>query len=133
MTDRRPSSPGDLHIREARDRFLDEYRIDSTDRTVRSYDNRLSQFCFWCEEEQIESVGDLSGWDLDEYRRSLTENSPDTVKGKMMVVKLAPADAMALLRHYRNSPAYRGTSRHASLEVFWYTGCRMSGFRALDL
>ncbi|MFH5798555.1 tyrosine-type recombinase/integrase [Haladaptatus sp. CMAA 1911] len=163
-----PHSPADLTPRDARDRFLDECRIDSTERTVRSYSNRLTRFCEWCEEYGIERVGDLSGWLLDEYRRSLSEDAPVTVKGKMMAVKqligylerieavddglekkvpspklsaedersevqLPPNDAKMLLSFYRSSVAYRGTSRHAVLEVFWFTGCRMSGLRALDL
>mgnify|MGYP000005858332 CR=1 FL=1 len=161
-------SPGDLGIREARDRFLDECRIDSTDRTIRSYNNRLSRFCEWCEEEHISRVGDLTGWHLDEYRRSLSENSPSTVKGKMMTVKqllgyleridavddgleekvpipslsasdersekqLAPDDGIELIEFYRNSLEFRASAKHAALEVFWFTGCRMSGLRALDL
>ena len=165
---RSPSAPSDLSIRDARDRFLEEYRVDSTERTVRSYENRLTRFCEWCEEEQIERVGDLSGWLLDEYRRSLSEDSPVTVKGKMMAVKqllgylerieavddgledkvpiptlsaedersevkLAPDDARALIAAYRDSAARYGTVEHATLEVFWFTGCRMSGLRALDL
>ena len=82
-----PRSPRDIGVTEARDRFLDECRIDSTDRTVRSYSNRLSRFCEWCEQEDITRVGDLSGWLLDEYRRTLMEDEPVTVKGKMMAVK----------------------------------------------
>ena len=165
---RAPSSPSDLTPREARDRFLDECRIDSTDATVRSYSNRVSRFVEWCEEEQIETVGELTGWLLDEYRRSLTEDAPVTVKGKMMAVKqmigylerieaveddledkvpiptlsaederseikLDPDAAVPLIDFYRNSVKMRATSRHAALEVLWFTGCRMSGLRALDL
>ena len=163
-----PRSPSDLSIREARDRFLDERKIDSTYRTVRSYSNRLTQFVRWGEEQQIERVGDLTGWLLDEFRRSISEDAPVTVKGKMMAVKqmigyleridavdegledkvpiptlsaedersdtkLDPDDAIALLNFYRDSAAYSGTSEHVALEVFWTTGCRMSGLRALDL
>lgn len=163
-----PRSPEDLSPREARDRFLDEYRLDSTDSTVRSYYNRLGQFVVWCEEKQIERVGDLSGWYLDEYRRSLSENAPITVRGKMMAlkqligylerieavddnledkvpiptlsddemrsdVKLAPEDAKTYLNHYRNSMSQYGTPEHTVLEIMWFTGCRMSGIRALDL
>lgn len=165
---RGPSSPSELTPREARDRFLDECRIDSTDATVRSYSNRVSRFVEWCEEEQIETVGELTGWLLDEYRRSLTEDAPVTVKGKMMAVKqmigyleridaveddledkvpipslsaedersevkLAPDDATTLLSFYRDSMAMNATPRHALLEVLWFTGCRMSGVKALDL
>lgn len=82
-----PSSPSELTVRAARDRFLEECRIDSTEQTVRSYQNRLTRFVEWCEDNEVETVADLSGWLLDEYRRSLGEDSPVTVKGKMMAVK----------------------------------------------
>lgn len=160
--------PSELSPREARDRFLDEVRIDSTSRTVRSYRNRLTRFCEWCDERDVKRVGDVTGWLLDEYRRSLSEDAPVTVKGKMMAVKqligylerieavdgdleekvpipklsaedersevqLAPDEGKQLLSFYRSSMAYGGTPQHAVLEVFWFTGCRMSGLRALDL
>lgn len=47
--------------------------------------------------------------------------------------QLAPEDAQALLSFYRDSAEWRGTRRHAILEVLWHVGCRMSGLRALDL
>ncbi|UWG46595.1 XerD/XerC family integrase [Halanaeroarchaeum sp. HSR-CO] len=46
--------------------------------------------------------------------------------------KLGTDQAMALLRHYRNSDAY-GTRRHAILELAWFTGARQGGLRALDI
>ena len=142
--------------------------MDSTESTVRSYSNRLMPFVVWCEEHQVKTVDELTGWTLDEYRRSLTDDAPVTVKGKMMAlkqllsylgridavpveleekvpipqlsaederseVKLAPEDAIAALRYHRDSVGYSGTARHAMLEVLWFTGCRMSGVRALDL
>jgi len=47
--------------------------------------------------------------------------------------QLAPEDAQQLLSFYRNSREWRGTTRHAMLEVIWHVGCRISGVRALDL
>lgn len=47
--------------------------------------------------------------------------------------QLAPDDAQNLLSFYRQSPAFRGTRRHALLEVLWHVGCRSCGVRALDL
>ncbi|MEA5408728.1 hypothetical protein VB773_14925 [Haloarculaceae archaeon H-GB2-1] len=73
--------PEFLSPREAVSRYLDERRLDATDNTIRSYHNRLSEFVGWCEEQEIEQVGDLTGWTFDEYRRSLGENAPATVKG----------------------------------------------------
>lgn len=47
--------------------------------------------------------------------------------------QLAPEDAQELLAFYRDSAEWRGTRRHAILEVLWHVGCRMAGLRALDL
>lgn len=47
--------------------------------------------------------------------------------------QLAPDDAKTLLEFYRNSTRYRGTRRHALLEIVWHTGCRYSGIVALDV
>jgi len=80
-----PSSPSDLSPRQARDRFLDKRSMENSATTIRSYDNRLSEWVVWSEERGIERVGDLSGWLFDEYERFLRaeENAPTTVKGKM--------------------------------------------------
>ena len=47
--------------------------------------------------------------------------------------QLEPDDARDLLAFYRDSAEWRGTIRHAVLEVFWHVGCRLSGLRGLDL
>lgn len=47
--------------------------------------------------------------------------------------QLDPESARRLLSFYRGSAAWRGTRRHAVLEVLWHVGCRSSGLRALDL
>ncbi|AGN02824.1 integrase protein [Salinarchaeum sp. Harcht-Bsk1] len=79
----------DLGPREARERFLDRRRAENTERTVRTYDNRLTAFVEFCEENGIESMSRLSGWDLDEYRadREADEISPTTLRGSLVAVK----------------------------------------------
>jgi len=47
--------------------------------------------------------------------------------------QLAPEDARTLLAFYRGDARWRGTVRHALLEVIWHVGPRMSGVIALDL
>nr|WP_303648681.1 tyrosine-type recombinase/integrase [Haloarchaeobius litoreus] len=73
--------------RQARDRFLDDVSHNRTERTIESYRYRLRQFVLYCEENQIESVREIDGWVLDEYKRTLSDNAPATIKGKMMAVK----------------------------------------------
>lgn len=73
---------------EARSRFIQTRRTENRDSTVRSYDNRLAEFVGWCRENDIESMRDLDGLLLDEYRRFLdrTGNAPSTIKGKIVAV-----------------------------------------------
>lgn len=79
----------DLSPRDARDRFLARRKQENTEKTVRSYENRLTRFVQWAEEQGIESMSELSGWDLDEYRaaREASEIAPVTLKGQLMALK----------------------------------------------
>ena len=47
--------------------------------------------------------------------------------------RLAPANAIPLLHFFRDSRAWFGTARHATLELLWHAGPRIGGVRALDL
>lgn len=47
--------------------------------------------------------------------------------------QLEPEDARTLLEFYRGSSKWKGTRRHALLEVTWHIGPRISCLRALDL
>ncbi|GAB3674902.1 tyrosine-type recombinase/integrase [Halopiger thermotolerans] len=79
----------DLSPRAARDRFLARRRQENTANTVRSYRNRLTRFVRWAEAEGIESMNDLSGWDLDEYRaaREAADIAPATLNGELTALK----------------------------------------------
>ncbi|AEH38855.1 tyrosine-type recombinase/integrase [Halopiger xanaduensis] len=79
----------DLSPREARDRFLSRRKQENTEKTVRSYENRLTRFVQWAEDEGIESMSELTGWDLDEYRadREAADIAPTTLKGQLMTLK----------------------------------------------
>lgn len=79
----------DISPREASDRFLARRAQTQTDKTVRSYQNRLTEFVRWCEEERIDSMADVTGWDLDQFQayREQQGVSPATVRGQMMAVR----------------------------------------------
>lgn len=84
MTDAREGRH-DLAPVDAAERFIARRERKNSEKTVRSYANRLRGFVAWCEENDIEQMRDLDGWWLDEYERHLEagENAPSTVKGKM--------------------------------------------------
>ncbi len=79
----------ELSPREARDRFLSRRRQRQAEETVRSYEHRLNHFVEWCEENGIETMREIGGWEIDEYRhyRESDDVSPSTVKGAMVSVK----------------------------------------------
>jgi site-specific recombinase XerD len=85
-----PNDPGDLSPRQARDRFIAKRQTDSTDRTIRSYRDRLKHFVEWCEENQIERVGDLTAWHIDEYdmNRRSQDYRPSTIKGHLATLRV---------------------------------------------
>ena len=57
----------ELTPREARDRWLSKIRAEHAESTVSSYHYRTKHFVEWCEEQEIVSVSQLDGWDLDEF------------------------------------------------------------------
>ena len=68
-------------------RFISKRRDNNTDKTVRSYENRLRQFVRWAQtRDDIEVMRDLDGWLIDEYERHIEErgDAPATVKGKIV-------------------------------------------------
>lgn len=155
---------------EARDKWINRKRRDTTEATIYTYNSQLGLFVDWCQEEGIEHIGDIRPFDVDEYQghRSAKvanvtllqelstlsqwlqwlDDSLDAVGDDLAEAIdppevdreelsnetiLAQEDAFALLEHYRNTPARRGTRDHALLELAWHTGARRGGLRALDV
>ncbi|WP_380675526.1 tyrosine-type recombinase/integrase [Salinigranum sp. GCM10025319] len=91
MSDSRDHSPQrELTPDEAVSRFIAKRRNKNTDKTVRSYHQRLRQFLRWTwERDDVEVMRDIDGWIIDEYERHLDErgDAPTTVKGKMSALK----------------------------------------------
>lgn len=84
------SQQRDLTPTEAVQRFVAKRRNKNTEKTVRSYENRLRQFVRWAHErDDLEVLRDLDGWLIDEYERYLDErgDAPSTVKGKLVALQ----------------------------------------------
>ncbi|WP_175454370.1 tyrosine-type recombinase/integrase [Halopelagius longus] len=58
----------DLSPREALERWLSSIRVSKAESTVSAYWYQLKHFAEFCEEEEIVSISDVSGWDLEEYK-----------------------------------------------------------------
>lgn len=61
------SGPPDLSPREAVNRWLDKRRIEVRESSISSYWYRLKLFVEWCEDEEIEHIGDLTPWNIESY------------------------------------------------------------------
>lgn len=79
----------DLSPEEAQERFLSRRKQRQSEATVRTYTHRLDHFVEWCDAEGIESMAEIGGWEIDEYRyhRESEDISPTTVKGAMSSLK----------------------------------------------
>ncbi|WP_225334272.1 tyrosine-type recombinase/integrase [Halomicrobium urmianum] len=83
--------PSELSVREVYEMFLDAKQLDYTDETLRDYETRLRQFVEWAEDQEaIETVGDLSGWHLEQFKlfRQGQDLAPTTIKGQMAACKV---------------------------------------------
>jgi len=78
-----------LTVREAIPMYLSD-RMDLRERTKNSHRYRLKQFRLWCESEGIETVDELSGRDLAEFRHHRVEEqdvAPMTVRGNSYTLR----------------------------------------------
>jgi site-specific recombinase XerD len=82
--------PDDLTLGEAIDRWLRKRQTDATDETIRGYRSRMDQFLKWTAEHDLETIGDLDAWTLDEYQLDLRDQgyAPTTVKSRLNTVRL---------------------------------------------
>lgn len=148
---------------------MNSRQTELTESSLQTYSYRLKLWTEWCEEQEIETVGELNGWVFEQYQshRSGVGVSPSTLHNEMETLKdhiaylerieavgdglaekvnvpdipegsrsrdtkLATDDALALIRHYRESDR-SGSRHHALLELAWHTGVRLGSIRALDL
>ncbi|QIO24377.1 tyrosine-type recombinase/integrase [Haloarcula sp. JP-L23] len=79
-----------MPVSHAVNRFLRKRQTDATDRTLRSYRNRLDPFVEWCEDNGIECLGDLTAWHIDEYdlARREADLAPTTIKGHLSTLRV---------------------------------------------
>jgi site-specific recombinase XerD len=86
--ERRRTDPENLTPHEARERYLRRRSSDSTEKSVHAWEYRLKLFVEWCHDVGIETVGELTGYDLDEYfELRSSEVAPATLEGEMWTLK----------------------------------------------
>lgn len=57
----------DLSPREALERWLGKLRADKADSTVSAYDYQLKHFVEFCNDEGIQSIRNVTGWDIESF------------------------------------------------------------------
>jgi site-specific recombinase XerD len=81
-------NPTELSPREAKERYLDRRRPETTEESMKTYHYRLKLFVEWCQAEGIDRVCELNGWDFEcyeTYRRG-HDLSPVTLRGEMQTL-----------------------------------------------
>lgn len=82
-----PDDPSALSVRRAAELMLEAKSVDKAEKTVRDYRDRLRPFVFWCEEHQIETVDEFSGFAFEQFRNERARTlAPASLKGQMVAV-----------------------------------------------
>ncbi|WP_435093457.1 tyrosine-type recombinase/integrase [Halorubrum sp. N11] len=87
MTSRQ--APEEMSVRKAAQRYLRRRRADATEATVKSWKYRLKLFVEWCEGIGLDHVGQLRGYDIDEYYEIRSAKvAPATLEGEMWTMRM---------------------------------------------
>lgn len=87
MSSRR--APDEMSVREAANRYLRRRRADATEATVKSWKYRLKLFVEWCDGIGLDHVGELRGYDIDEYYEIRSAKvAPATLEGEMWTMRM---------------------------------------------
>jgi site-specific recombinase XerD len=85
----RNADPSELTPRDAVKRYLNRRAADATDSSLGTWHYRLKLWCEWCEGVGIETVGELTGYDLDQYYGVRAgELAGATLEGEMWTLKM---------------------------------------------
>jgi len=79
----------DLSPREARERWLNKLRVSKSEATVSSYHYRTKHFVEWCEDNGIDAVADVTGWELESFETHRREQGlkPVTLSKELLTLR----------------------------------------------
>lgn len=77
--------PSDLPLEKAVEMFVSKRELENSEETIRKFEDTLEQFLSWAEEEEIETVDELTGWHLEQWEmhRKAEGVAPVTLKGNL--------------------------------------------------
>ena len=83
------SEPPTLTPRDAVDRWLSRQQLDKADATLSGYRRRLSHFVEFCEDNEIETVNELTPWDVESYetRRRGRDVATITLRNELLTFR----------------------------------------------
>jgi site-specific recombinase XerD len=92
---RRDRDPGSMSPEEAAEMWLADVADSCTEKTVRDYRKNTRRFLQWCANEQVEEIGELTGWDIELFKRDRRTDvglhgdtiAPATLRSSMMTLK----------------------------------------------
>ncbi|WP_311173952.1 tyrosine-type recombinase/integrase [Halobellus ordinarius] len=85
-----PEEPGDFNPTAAGEYWINKRQIDHTENTIHSNRKDLDPFLMWCDEHDIDRVGDLTEWTIEQYEdyaHAREDWSPITIKNKLQTLK----------------------------------------------
>lgn len=87
---RLPEEPGDFNPAAAGEYWINKRQIDHTSNTIRSNRKDLDPFLLWCDNNDIERVGELTEWTIEQYEsyaHAREDWNPVTIKNKLQTLK----------------------------------------------
>lgn len=87
---RLPEEPGDFNPTAAGEYWISKRKIDHTENTIHSNRKDLAPFLAWCDEHEIERVGDFTAWTIEQYEQyahAREDWNPVTIKNKLQTLK----------------------------------------------
>jgi len=85
-----PEEPGDFNPTAAGEYWINKRQIDHTENTIYSNRKDLAPFLDWCDGHDIDRVGDLNEWTIEQYEQyahAREDWSPITIKNKLQTLK----------------------------------------------
>ncbi|MCL9812502.1 tyrosine-type recombinase/integrase [Natranaeroarchaeum aerophilus] len=81
-------APAELSPRDAWDRYVSRRSTETTAGSQKTYHYRLKLFVEWCEENNIQTVSEFSGWLFEQYEsKRAGELAASTLNGEMQTIK----------------------------------------------
>lgn len=85
-----PEEPEDFNPTAAGEYWVNKRKIDHTENTIRTDRKDLDPFLMWCDDHDINRVGDLNEWTIEQYEQyahAREDWKPITIKNKLQTLK----------------------------------------------